>query len=440
MSLPPRSGRCFLFVLLGTGGDVWPALKLACALRAGGDDVEVASYAHFESDVRAQGLPFHSVGSRDEYLAQVRQPAFWSSRGPHLAMAEGGYVRLAIPRVYDLVSSFRERRPLLVCTRNAYGARFAAERFGLQCISLVYSPQQLITPDRLPYPSNTPFVRALPGWYKRAALRWGDRFNLDRLLPILNSLRMPLGLSPIRRLREWLFFGTPALAFYPRWFDDLSALASAGIRQGDFVLRHTDENASLDERLLRFLDAGTAPVVCTLGTGIAHARERYSLVARALAKLGRRGLFVTPFDANMPDDADAHVLRVAYADLAPVLRRSSLLVHHGGIGTMAQAMLAATPQLVMPFAYDQADNGDRVRRLGIGGMLEGSGQDVGAVAAAIDEALSHPAQARLALRERMRTSCSVTACVDAFESIPRMAPAGAVPWGELHTRLAEVGR
>jgi UDP:flavonoid glycosyltransferase YjiC (YdhE family) len=123
---------------------------------------------------------------------------------------------------------------------------------------------------------------------------------------------------------------------------------------------------------------------------------------------------------------------VAYADLAPVLRRAALLVHHGGIGTMAQAMLAGVPQLVLPFAYDQADNGDRARRLGAGGMLNAPHPGVDAVAAAIDVAIAQPAQPRIALRERMRASRGVAACVDAFEAVLARTPGGAP------ARLAEV--
>ena len=420
------AARRFLFVLLGTGGDVWPALGVAAGLRAAGHEVEVASYAQFEPDARAAGLPFHAVGSREEYLAQVRQPAFWTMQGPHLAMAEGGYVRLAIPRVYELVDAMRDRRPVLVCTRNAYGARFAAERHGLACVSLVYAPQQLITEDRLPYPLNTRLVRALPRWYKRAGLRLGDRGNLDRLRPTLDALRAPLGLPPIGRLRDWLFFGSPALALYPAWYDDLGALAADRVGQGDFVLRHVDESAALDEPLRRFLDAGPPPVVCTLGTGIAHAAQRYAQVARALARTGRRGLFVTPFAENVPADAGAHVLRVDYANLATVLRRASLLIHHGGIGTAAQALRAGTPQLTLPFAYDQADNGDRVRRLGAGAMLEAPLPAVDDLCVAIERACALPRGPLDALRARVQAGRGAQACIEALEGLlapPRPVPA-----------------
>ena len=39
-------------------------------------------------------------------------------------------------------------------------------------------------------------------------------------------------------------------------------------------------------------------------------------------------------------------------------------VHHGGIGTAAEALRSGTPQLITPFAWDQFDNGARIASLG----------------------------------------------------------------------------
>lgn len=417
MKAQARPPRHLLFVLLGTGGDVWPALGLAKAANDAGDDVEVATFEHFEPEVRALGLGFHAIGSREEYQATLHNPVFWSRHGARLALAPGGYLQLAIPRVLALVASIRERRPVLVCTRNAFGARFAAELHGLTCVTLIYSPQQLITPERMPHPMNGPITRALPRWYWRVGLRLGDRFGIDLLRPTLNRLREPLGLPPIDRFREWHFFGVPGLALYPAWFDDLGPLAGAGIRQGDFVLRHVDESELFEERLQRFLAAGPPPVVCTLGTGIAHAAPRYALVAKVLASTGRRGLFVTPFDENIPGDLGAHILRVDFVNLASVLRRASLLVHHGGIGTATQALRAARPQIVLPFFYDQADNGDRMRRLGVGDMLEGAVPDAGALAKAMERCIALPAARQESLRQRVRDGRGAQACVESLDEL-----------------------
>ena len=52
-----------------------------------------------------------------------------------------------------------------------------------------------------------------------------------------------------------------------------------------------------------------------------------------------------------------------------MLSRSAALVHHGGVGTLAQGFAAGVPQLGMPMAFDQPDNVTRLERLGVGSWL-----------------------------------------------------------------------
>ena len=59
----------------------------------------------------------------------------------------------------------------------------------------------------------------------------------------------------------------------------------------------------------------------------------------------------------------------AYAPFSALLPRLSLLIHHGGIGTSAQALAAGIPQTIVPFAHDQFDNAARLRRLGVSSTL-----------------------------------------------------------------------
>jgi UDP:flavonoid glycosyltransferase YjiC (YdhE family) len=54
-----------------------------------------------------------------------------------------------------------------------------------------------------------------------------------------------------------------------------------------------------------------------------------------------------------------------YAPLSRLLPRCAALVHHGGIGTLAQALAAGVPQLTMPMGFDQPDNTTRLLRLGV---------------------------------------------------------------------------
>ncbi len=48
------------------------------------------------------------------------------------------------------------------------------------------------------------------------------------------------------------------------------------------------------------------------------------------------------------------------------MSQSAAFIYHGGIGSLAQAMAAGVPQLVMPMSLDQPDNAARIKKLGVG--------------------------------------------------------------------------
>jgi len=65
-------------------------------------------------------------------------------------------------------------------------------------------------------------------------------------------------------------------------------------------------------------------------------------------------------------------------------------VHHGGIGTTAEALRAGVPQLILPLAYDQFDNGARVEALAAGRRLAGWRAGPRGLAGALGSLLASP--------------------------------------------------
>ena len=80
-------------------------------------------------------------------------------------------------------------------------------------------------------------------------------------------------------------------------------------------------------------------------------------------------MVVTPQSAQLPHPLPANILWQAHVPFTVLLPRVAAVVHHGGIGTTAEAFRAGVPQLVVPFAYDQFDNGLRAKRLGVADVL-----------------------------------------------------------------------
>ena len=126
---------------------------------------------------------------------------------------------------------------------------------------------------------------------------------------------------------------------------------------------------ALDARTVAWLDAGPAPLVVTLGS-IAHALggPRFWEEAAALARrMGRRAVLLHGAVPAPPATAD--ILPLPYAPHAPLFPRAHAVLHHGGIGTTAEALRAGRPQLVLPVGGDQPDNAARLVRLGVAATL-----------------------------------------------------------------------
>lgn len=88
---------------------------------------------------------------------------------------------------------------------------------------------------------------------------------------------------------------------------------------------------------------------------------------KAVEPVGKKlGVFLSRYKDHIPNDLPNNILYCEYAPFSKLLPVSSALVHHGGIGTCAQALRAGVPQLLTPFGMDQYDNSSRLAELGVG--------------------------------------------------------------------------
>ncbi len=123
-----------------------------------------------------------------------------------------------------------------------------------------------------------------------------------------------------------------------------------------------------------------APATARRGAYFEHAIEASRL-------LGERAVFLTPHRDQLPAELPRHVLWQDYVPLRALLPQVAVLVHHGGIGTTAEALHAGTAQLVVPLAHDQFDNGARVEALGVGLALPATRLNTRRLVAALEALL-----------------------------------------------------
>lgn len=234
-----------------------------------------------------------------------------------------------------------------------------------------------------------------------------DTVLADRwVAPRLNRVRAALGLAPVQRvLSRWMHSPDLVIGAWPDLFAPTQPDWPAQAQTSGFLLFHESSHGiggGLAPSLEAFLGAGPAPIGITPGSAMAHGSAFFAQAVDACASNGQRALLITPFREQLPATLPAGAMHVPYAPFSALLARLGALVHHGGIGTSAQALAAGTAQLVVPFAHDQFDNAARLRRLGVAVTLN-SAAPVADWRAAVRSLLDAPARA-VALRcnaERM---------------------------------------
>lgn len=352
---------------MGSHGDVLPLLGLGRELQqAPGWQVKALISPVFATAAAAAGLNFRPISTVEQYERASNDPDLHSYKRGTRAV---GRVMHELMRVcYEELILELDSSPeptVLIGTTLAFPIRLAQEIRGQPAVMVHLSPAVFRSNLRPPvlFPLG-PFPSWLPPWILKAFWWLADRCMLDPILGgALNRVRSQLGLPPVRGLMgAWMHQVDRSLALFPDWFFPPPADWPSNLKLTGFPLWDIDSQPALSAELEQWLQAGEPPVVITGGTAFAGRRKFYEDCVKACADLGRRALVVTRHRSNTPAGSFA----VEYAPFSLLLPRSAAIIHHGGIGTVAQALACGTPQLVLPQAHDQFDNAHRVECLEAG--------------------------------------------------------------------------
>ena len=375
-----------LLPTLGSSGDVHPFIALGSALQARGHRATLLTNPIFQPLIDSQGLGFLPVGSADAAHAAVANPDLWHLRKGFKIIAR--VIVPAIAEIYRLIENHAGVDTVVAYSTLAFGARVAQEKLGVPSASVHLQPSVIRTYADQGMLGNIRLSAAHPRWFKHGLFGLADALVLDRSLKQpLNQFRETLGLAPIDRVMyRWMHSPQMSIAFFPEWFaapqpdwpphthavgfplwdagDAPQAAPSAGFRSEAGQSSSAAQQSSSDAE--EFLSAGAPPIVFTPGSAGSTMQRFFSESVIATQRLGMRAMLITNFPEQVPRNLPPDIKTFGYLPFSRVLPRASLLVYHGGIGTLAQAIGAGVPHLVVPHGYDQFDNGWRIERLGLG--------------------------------------------------------------------------
>jgi MGT family glycosyltransferase len=407
----------FLVASWGGPGHLGPTLTAARQLRANGHGVRFIARADAREPVETAGFGF---------ATWQREPRF-SSIAQSSAPLENAYDNLlfgpAAARGADTLDEIKRAPTDALLTDSAlFGSVLAAEAASIPCALL--SP----TVSLRPLPGVPPIGSGL-GMPRTPAERarveaTNNQFVavMNKWLPMLNEARASLQLSACEHVLE--LFDQPArlLIAMSAAFDFPADLLPRNVRYIGPLLDASDwsrpwvfswpHGPDRPRALVSFSTTNQDQADVLQRTANAIGRIRMDAVATLGPALGDHSLH-----------APANLTWLASAPHDAVMKEVSLVVTHGGHGTVSRALLHGLPLLVMPMGRDQGDIAARVETCGAGLILAPTATET-EIGAAISRLIEEP-QFRAAARrlgDIITAEVSKTRLVNELEHVVRAIP------------------
>lgn len=397
----------FVFETIGTRGDVAPLLAVAQELRRRGHAAALLAPTAFAAEAAELGI--HFVPITDEHLDHVGKlelsdfyfPAFRPVVDYFEALARSG------------------QRPVVVNIDKTATSNLLCELYEWPGIRLHLSPYKLRSLLSPPWPYAAQARGAEGEVYLRETL---PRFfaacdTHPRLLAHINERRRELALPPASSATPEEPHLAAQACLFPEWYAAAPPDWPSPMPRLGFPLPHAA--AELPAELADFLRRGPAPLVFTTGTGVRDVEQFFAHAHECCKLLGRRAVFLSAQLSQPPRSAGIATFR--HVELGLLLPHAALLVHHGGIGTLARAVEAGIPQIVSPLKYDQPDNGHRAAELGLGALLPREQLNARSLAGLATRLLG-PEWSRerlLASQQSLRANDTIGACAALLEGVAR---------------------
>ena len=359
-----------LLATFGSLGDLHPLLALAIELRTRGHEISICTLEVYREKIDLLDFEFFPLRpdvdpENDRELAK------------EIMDAKGGTEKLLreilLPNVHlmyeDLMKAV-EGKDCLISGEVVFAASSVVEKTNIKWITTSLAPASFLSP-------HDPFVPPTAQWLKHfrflGATFHGGIYSLvhriiDSWLEPYKKFRREIGLS---ENHDPVFKGKFSSLLHLAMFSKVlgkpqSDWHSPTLQTGFCFYDGQDDLGKMPEGLTKFLNAGDAPIVFTLGSAaVMDARDFFEESAKAAKVLNRRAVLLYGIFNEPPKITDKNIAAFDYAPYSQIFSKAACVVHQGGIGTTAQVLRAGVPHLIMPYSHDQPDNAARCERIGV---------------------------------------------------------------------------
>ncbi len=350
--------------ILGSGGDVHPFLAIGKGLKDRGHDVLMLSSEYYKEEIEKLPLRFKALNDIEAY----NQFVYYSDpdKMPDAAPRQLEYLLTdPIKPTFDIITEeYEPGNTVLICWSWNPGIRIAQDKLHIPTVTIHLSPRSFQSYIKPPKLREKPITRFTPQSEIKKLYDEVDTFLMTNSGKAINEFRIKLDLPPIDSFLQWTESPDRIIGLFPEWFAKKQKDWPKQTILTTFPL-YGNKKGIVDDDIREFLKDGNITIAVTPGTHFKHAKNIFYAAQDAISELKIKGIFLTKYEEQIPDNIPKTVLYKPYADFSVLLPEIDLLIHHGGSGTTAQALHAGIPQIIAPWGNDQFDHAELLRKMGV---------------------------------------------------------------------------
>ncbi len=361
---------------IGSQGDVQPYVALALGLRSAGLQVKLASYANFQGFAESRGLDFFPIFG--DYQ-KVIQGILGGPLGEQLTARSKNPVKVvrALRELNKIMNPVREQ-----ALRDSWKAIEDSDfvihnRVSYACFG---RPGDLLPPmceaNIFPFSSTENFPSyicpSLPeavSFLNKTSHAVADQLLWQSSRAVVNQWRTAeRGLKPLpflgfhrnldRERRPHLYAFSPAVVPKPRDWPEW-------VHVTGYWFLDVHQDWVPPQALQDFLDAGTPPIAVGYSSASTeHPEVLTRLVVEAVRKTKQRAILLSGWAGLGKMELPEFIFCADFIPHSWLFPRCMAAIHHGGAGTLAVALRAGIPSIIMPVAADQPFWAKRMESLG----------------------------------------------------------------------------
>lgn len=341
---------------LGSRGDVQPYVALGKGLLKRGHKVTICTGKTFENFVVEHGIEFKEASIDFMEIVQTDEgKAIFDNSANIFKILKytKEVINPAFRKTFDDFVIATKDADLIIYHPKAMVAPDLSEYLGIPCVSM---PPVPMTYPITEFPSLAVTGNKNYGKFINKLTYSLNKFSESANIKDINDFRLNSLNLKKRKGGAYTYSvngkRTPIVYPISRFlFPEVDSWNGYVELPGFFFIE--EQELGLDERTKEFLASGSSPITISFSSMPMKDPESFkNMLIEALDRTKNRAIVLTGV-SGMDFDGYDNILALERAPHRLIFKNSKGTVHHGGVGTMAEALLSGKPQVIMPFSVDQ---------------------------------------------------------------------------------------